>query len=689
MSIQNIQKTQGLAALANEAGLLDNENVQTLLLAIGLDEDKELVDDATELFTAKALKKMISPDPFYPLPQGLDVAGDIELGKVGKTESSFGLLHSEMAQHVLLSGRSGCGKTTLLYNVMDQFLGKGIPFWCCDFKREFRGLLRKSDDVLVLTPENFKFNPLRPPKGVAPLRWISIFSDVFAHSTKLLEGSNSFLLDQVFNLFDLFQVFDGSGNYPSFHELLQILERLYIPLNTREARYLESVRNRLTSCVLNAGNMLDCSKDMMDDLLKENRTVVFEFYGLSEHVASFLIEMLLTKLYFYRMAQGRERSQSRPIVVFMDEARNVYDYRKEKNDAAGVPMIDTITERIRDFGVSLFICSQIPTEICASVKSNTYTKIMMNLGNGNDIRDMARCMGLNEDQQQFNYGLGIGNAIVRMAGRYTRPFWFHVPEATMDKDVPDWEVKHRTGPALSGFEVIPVARPSPYLDYVGSLQPRGKSGQSKGGASSVIRGFMANVGSHPFHSITRRYDALGLSRKKGKLVKDYMLENRLVTELNVKVSNTIFNFLVLTEKGLATCTVNGPVDTDWKDIVSGKVSFLHKFYQFLIKEVLTQEGWEVFIEYKIKDDKWVDVVAKCGNRNLAFEVAITKFEPDDVLKCMVDENEKFDEIRVVCQDETTRKDIEKLILSSVDEKKQKLVIVQTISGLMSDMPKKR
>lgn len=685
----NIQKIQELTALANEADLLDNDNVQTLLYAIGLDYDKEMADDAMELFATKALKKMISPDPFYPLPKGLEVAGDIELGKYGKEEFSFGLLYGEMAQHVLLAGRSGSGKTTQLYYVMNQLLKKNIPFWAIDFKREFRGLLRSGEDVLVLTPENFKFNPLRPPEGITPLRWISIFSDVFAHSTGLLEGSNSFLLDQAYNLFDLFKVFEGSGNYPSFNELLEILKRVYIPLNTREARYLESVRNRLNSCVLNAKSMLDCDKDMMDDLLKQNKTVVFEFYGLSEHVATFFIEMILTKLYFYRMAQGRGCSRNVPMVVFMDEARNVYDYRKEKNNAAGVPIIDTITERIRDFGVSLFICTQIPTEICASAKANTYTKIMMNLGSGNDIHDMARCMGLNENQMQFNYGLGIGNAIVRLAGRYTKPFWFHVPEVLMNKDVSDWEVKNRTGPTLSGFEVVPVARSTPYLDYVESLQPRGKSGQSKGGISGAVSGFMANVASHPYHSVTRRYDALGLSRKKGKVMKDYMLENGLSTELNVKVSKTIFNFLVLTQKGFATCVVNGPVNEDWKDIVAGKVSFLHKFYQFLIKEVLTQEGWEVFIEYQIKDDKWIDVVAKCGNRNLAFEVAITKFEPEDVLKCMVDGNERFDEIRVVCQDETARKDIETLILNSISKKEQKLVIVQTISGLMTDMPKKR
>ena len=166
----DINKIQELVQLASVADILDDKNVQTLLMAIGLDDDKELADDAKELFAFKALGKLTSPDPFYPLPVGLEVAGDIEFGKVGNTEFSFGLNLDEMNQHILLAGRSGSGKTTQLYHVMNQLLEKKIPFWCFDFKKEFRGFIRKSDDVLVLRPEDFKFNPLRPPEGISPLR---------------------------------------------------------------------------------------------------------------------------------------------------------------------------------------------------------------------------------------------------------------------------------------------------------------------------------------------------------------------------------------------------------------------------------------------------------------------------------------------------------------------------------------
>ena len=237
MQMNRINEINELVQLASISGMLNKKNVQTMLYAIGLDDDKELIDDAREYFGYNALGRIISQNPFDPLDEEVDISGEIELGEAMENGKPFGLDFDEMIQHILLAGMSGSGKTTILYNMMTQLLKKGIPFFCFDFKKEFRGYIRESDDVLVLRPENFKLNPLRPPEGIPPSRWISIFSDVFCHSTSLLEGSNSFLLDQLNNLFRLWGIFDDTDTYPSFHELVKILHHVYIPLSSREARF--------------------------------------------------------------------------------------------------------------------------------------------------------------------------------------------------------------------------------------------------------------------------------------------------------------------------------------------------------------------------------------------------------------------------------------------------------------------
>ncbi len=692
----DINKLQDLVQLAGAADILDNANVQTMIHATALDDDVELFNDVKEFFSYKALGKLTSPDPFYPLPR-CDVTGGIEVGMVGDTEFPFGLSLNEMTQHVLLAGRSGSGKTTLLYNVMNQLLDRGIKFWVIDLKREFRGFLRKSDDVIVLRPENFKLNPLRPPDGIPPLRWLSIFSDVFSHSTSLLEGSNSFLLDQGFNLYELYKVFDGSNKYPSFHELLRILEHIYIPLSTRDARYLESVRNRVLSCVLTAGDMLDCDKDMLKDLMEQNKSVVFEFYGISEHVVTFLIEMLLTKLYYYRMAKGRKQSQGKPMVVLLDEARNIYDYRKEMNPASGIPIIDTMIERIRDFGVSLVICSQIPFELCISAKSNTYTKIMMSLGNGQDISDLAKCMGLDKNQEEFSYGLNVGEAIVKLAGRYTKPFWIRTPKVSIEKDISDSEIEQKTRSVIAEFEVTPVSNSMLYENYVDRLKEKSKARQRVEAISDIAKNLLVNIFKKPYIPVTRRYESLGLSRKKGKVVKDYLIQNKYAAETNIKISNKVSNYLTLSKKGLSLCEKEGLKNQLWTEVVSKKISFCHKLYQFLINYYLTQDGWIVRFERVVNGTKRTKEVSKKADmiaeykiegkvvKSIAVEVVITNYEVYTIMNCV---DNGFDEIWIVCKDEKARKKIENDIYAAIDETDRDFVIVQTINGFLNNMPKK-
>lgn len=692
----SLRELQELVQLAAAADILDNANVQTLLHAIGMDDDKELMEDTREYLTNKALGKITSPNPFYPLPKGNEVSGEIKVGEAIESGAPFGLEIHEMTQHILLAGMSGSGKTTILYNLMNQLLKKSIPFWCFDFKKEFRGFVRESDDVLVLRPENFNLNPLRPPGGIPPLRWISVFSDVFCHSTSLLEGSNSFLLDKVYNLYKLWGVFDGKDTYPSFNELDEILQHVYIPLSSREARYLESVRNRLKSCILNAEEMLKCDRDMFNDLMEQKKSVIFEFHGISEHVTSFLVELILTKLYFYRMAKGRKHFVNKPMVVFMDEGRNVYDFRKEQNIASGIPIIDTITERIRDFKVSLAICTQIPSEICISAKSNTYTKIMMRLGNGKDISDIARCMGLEKNHEQFAYGLEVGEAIVKLAGKYTRPFPMKAPEVTMDKDVSDHELEEKMKPMLAEFETKPVIAKPLFESYIDGLNDRRRTKKKEEKISDIVRNLLTNIFTNPYVPMSERYENLRLSRIKGKLAKDFVIENEYVNEVNIKVENSVYNFLVLTKKGLSFCEEQGLTDKDWNEIVGRKVSFRHKFYQNLMKNYLVQDGWTVHFEHPVNGDKRtnvtknVDLVADYEingkvEKSIAIEVALSNYEVYTLMNCV---DNGFDEIRVVCRDETARKRIENDIYRAIDEIDRDSVVVQTINGFLGSIPEK-
>ena len=64
MEINRINEINELVQLASISGMLNKKNVQTMLYAIGLDDDKELIDDARKFFGYNALGRIISQNPF-------------------------------------------------------------------------------------------------------------------------------------------------------------------------------------------------------------------------------------------------------------------------------------------------------------------------------------------------------------------------------------------------------------------------------------------------------------------------------------------------------------------------------------------------------------------------------------------------------------------------------------------------
>ena len=66
-----------------------------------------------------------------------------------------------------------------------------------------------------------------------------------------------------------------------------------------------------------------------------------------------------------------------------------------KEDTQGIETVmETSLRQIREFGEAVIVIDQEPSKLSDSIKANTYTKIVFNLGNGKDIADMSRCLDL-------------------------------------------------------------------------------------------------------------------------------------------------------------------------------------------------------------------------------------------------------------------------------------------------------
>jgi DNA helicase HerA-like ATPase len=99
--------------------------------------------------------------------------------------------------------------------------------------------------------------------------------------------------------------------------------------------------------------------------------------------------------------------------------------------------METCLRQIREFGEAVIVIDQEPSKLSQSIKANTYTKIVFNLGNGRDIDDIARCLGLNEEERDYIKLLDVGTAIVAQKGRVVTPIHVAFPNLEIRKGVVD------------------------------------------------------------------------------------------------------------------------------------------------------------------------------------------------------------------------------------------------------------
>jgi DNA-binding MarR family transcriptional regulator len=514
-------------------------------------------------------------------------------------------------KHVLAVGQSGSGKTTLFYNLMSQL---PVPFWAFDRKQDYRHLLRQRDDLLVLPWTQLKLNPLQPPNGVSPRRWAQVFAEIFSHSTDLLSGSTNYLLKHVIQLYKLYDLFaENAPPYPSLHELQLLVEEEKLNYVRKQANYRDTVLNRLEAMNLTAGIVFDCSTGYpLPELLNQN--VVFELDGLNRDVQNFLTEILFASVYEYRLSQS-DRNQGVKHVFFLDEGKQVFSVYKERQDAAGIPEIDEITAKMREFGEALVVGDQEATKLTESIKANTYTKLLLATGDQNQFTAVADAMNLSELQTEYAQQLDVADAILQ-SGNST-PVPVHLRNHPVSKTIDDTELERLM---LSQWEQLPVGKRKRPLRFNEYIAP-GRSNEPDEpdiiddpqdvALSDDARRILKDVIENPFTPLTERYERFS-SRYKGNKAKDDLLDSGVVIERTVSTGDGRLKLLELTEKG-RTYLENQDTEIEHE----GRGGIIHRYWQHRIKDRFEQAGWTAEIE--VFD---ADIYVHLDTVELAVEVAM-------------------------------------------------------------------
>ena len=581
--------------------LADNEEVQKLLLASAISNSEIIRRDTERILSTKWLSYIHYP--FSEKPEFNDL-------KIGNTFSGGRFSHStaDLTKHLLTVGQSGSGKTTLSYNLMQQLQ---VPFWSFDLKQDYRHLVQSQDDLLVLPWSRFKFDPLRPPSGVSPRRWAQVFSEIFGHATSLLSGSKNYLMKKIVELYQVYGLFDVvSGPFPSLHELQRLIREDDLNYMRTSSDYRDRLLNRLETMKLTAGTIFDCSQGHSIEKLLE-RDVVFEFDGLSRDVQNFLMEILFAYVYEYRLAKN-QRNSGLNHVFFLDEGKRVFSVYKERQDASGIPEIDELTAKMREFGEGLVIADQEASKLTDSIKANTYTKVLLPTGDRKQFQAVADSMNLSERQREFAQDLDIGEAIVQVGNRSPVPV--KLDNYELEKNVSDRELEKRMAEKWSRLDYQERETTREFeLEVQGEKEadvpddPTEIEGLS-GGANRLLEDAVENPGK----PLTQRYDLFDNVRK-GYEAKNELVDYGVIIERNLSTDEGQVKVLELTEKGRSY--VRDELDLDPEQ--RGRGGAKHRYWQYQIKKAFEEAGHAVKIE---KFD--ADVYVHMGSFELAIEVAM-------------------------------------------------------------------
>jgi hypothetical protein len=543
-------------------------------------------------------------------------AGDYPLAIVSYNQKllhQFGLREDEWIQHIGIFGRTGSGKTNVGFLIVNQLFEKQKPFLIFDWKRNYRDPLSLpgTKNLLVFTPGRnispFFFNPLIPPKGTSPNTWLKKLIEIMCHVYWLGEGV-SYLLQRAID-----SVYENTSSFPTMLDVKTWLEKY--KAKGREAQWMDSTLRAVgTLCYGETGNILNSANPMpIEELLKQN--VILELDALSNNDKTFLIESLLLWIHHFRLQEPEREIFKHAIII--EEAHHILLKGKGSKET----IMDIILREIRELGESITLIDQHPSLISIPSLGNTYCTITMNLKHARDVNTIAEAMLLEISERAYLGKLEVGEAIVKLQGRWPKPFLVRFPSLKLKKgSVSDEQIKRQILGDSALNEEIPllpvICEEIPLIPPQGNIE---KQYYKNSEIREDERRLLEDVIHYPISGIAERYERLGLSVRHGnKIIKDVVASGLLSSSIITTPEGKV-RYLQLSKEGKNVLRKSGIEIPDQRE--GGPA---HEYWKYRIAEHCKQMGYQVEIEKPLGQGQSVDIDASHESGSIAIEIETGK-----------------------------------------------------------------
>ena len=621
------------------------------------------IEQTLELLAAKHLGKSYEPDrsPFPPPSKKFAHRGDIKLGIVsygGRQLYRFYLKSARLKEHILVAGRSGSGKTNLTFVLMEGIMASGIKVLALDWKRGYRDLVSRHQDLRVYTIGRdvapFRFNPLIPPAGCEPHLWIKLIVDVIASAYLGGEGVISLLVAGLDHLYSQFGVFDQTQTgWPTIQDLLAWLRTA--KLKGRAAMWQASAERILLGMTYGEyGAVLNTQdNNHVAELLDHN--VVLEMDGLSSASDRVMFSEALTLyLYRHRLAQGPQQKLTNVIVL--EEAHNLL---LKKSTESKESVLETSIRMVRQYGLGYVFVDQSASLLSKVAFANSYATLALSQKLRSDVQAIAAAMNLTDEQKQALNTLPVGTAVVRLADEHPEPFLVKVPLFPIrEGSVSDSAIRARLGSCYgdtvpdrtvqqqrTAISPIPppdrkdensrnnrentnedTRPPSPKESAERDASSDSKPGPPRG-LSPEEKRFLSDIIARPLSTTVSRYQRLHLSRRRGNAVRESLTAGDMIERITIATRSGQIVLFQLTEAGRDVCLSLG-IDPGPKR----SESLEHMFWVDKAAKYFQREGYEVRREHSVKGNGAVDILAHRPGERIVVEIETGKSDTKENLR---------------------------------------------------------
>ncbi len=575
-------------------------------------EGKREIESMVEQLYIESLRRRVDDEGILlPPPPNDLIQGEYPVGCVlynGQIRDEFGLREKEWVQHLAVFGRSGSGKTNLVYMLIANLLQKKKPFLIFDWKRNYRSIITENSDfpVMIYTVGNnlvpFHFNPFIPPPKTEPTAWLKKLIEILAKATFVGEGVMFLLQQGLDKLYRESGVYAGDvEQYPTMQDLVQVIQDMSV--KGRAANWMASTQRALSALSFGAmGEVLTTqSNASVADIL--DKPVILELDSLTSTDKIFFIESLLLWIHHYRLAKNETRDEFRHA-IFIEEAHHLL---KKQTTGSSEGTTDLLLREIRELGEAIVLVDQHPSQTSLQAIGNTYCTFSMNLKSREDVNASSSYLMFDGEQKQYLNRLEVGQAIVKLQGRWTKPFLIVVPHIMQKHKVITDQFIQDYMQAYSGhssqnqtFEgvSIPVSQESP-SDRKAWEKP----------LSEMEKAFLEDVRKNPLTGVVQRYKRLSLSRRKGNLIKEELQARGIIKPVDI-----------LTHQGkVVLLDVN-----DSKQNAKRNPGLVHEYWRSKVKEYFQKQGYTVIPEYQLPSGNYVDLMIMKDNEKIPVEIESAK-----------------------------------------------------------------